>query len=112
MSSLEELLLESGAMTEAQVSIVRDEQRINGGSFDLCLLALGFLTENALQQLIAQLWGQEGKVDFEQAPAQGALKLLSAEKAADIGAVPQSLLGQQLYDCRRRHRFRAHRCRP
>ncbi len=97
MSSLEELLLESGAMTEAQVAIVRDDQRIHGGSLDLSILALGFLTENALQQLLALLWNQEGKVDFEQAPTARAVELLTAEKAADIGAVPQSLLGEQLY---------------
>jgi len=97
MSSLEELLLESGAMTKAQVAIVRDDQRIHGGSLDLSILALGFLTENALQQLLAQLWNQEGKVDFEQAPTTGAVELLTAEQAADIGAVPQSLLGEQLY---------------
>ncbi len=97
MSSLEDLLLESGAMTEAQVAIARDEQRIHGGSLDLNILALGFLTERAMQQLLAQRWDQVGKVDYTQDPTEGAIALLTARQAEEIGAVPQSKLGSQLY---------------
>ncbi|MFH2007829.1 MAG: hypothetical protein ABI333_14700 [bacterium] len=97
MSSLEDLLLDSGAMTKTQLAIVRDEQEKKGGSLDLNILALGYLTEHALQRIIEQLWNQVGQVDFEQAPTKGAIALLSEEQAQTVQAVPQSVLGQQLY---------------
>lgn len=97
MSSLEELLIASGAMTEAQLDIVRAEKVRKGGSLDTNILALGYLTEHALQRLLEQTFPRIPGTSLAAEPTPEALALLDAERSRALGAVPQRVEGRQLH---------------
>ena len=97
MSSLEELILTSGAMTEAQLDVVQAEKSKLGGSLDANILALGFLTEHALERLLLQSFPRFPGVNPRAEPAPEALVLLSADRSKALGIVPQRLVGRQLH---------------
>lgn len=97
MSSLEEHLIKSGAMTEAQLEIVRAEQGGQGGGLDTNILALGYLTEHALQRLLEQTFPQVPGTNFTLEPTPEAVALLDRERSKALGVLPQRLVGRQLH---------------
>lgn len=97
MPSLEDVLLKSGAMTEAQLKIVRAEMERLGGSLDANILALGYLTEEALQRLLSQLFPGKAEADFRLEPEAEALSLVKAQAAREMEVVPQRVMGMKLY---------------
>lgn len=96
MPTLEAIILQSGAMTEAQIAAVREEQRLRGGGLDVNILALGYLTEPALQRLLSQLWPHPAEARYNRPPSDEAIALLARQQAAKLRVVPQSLTGHQL----------------
>ena len=60
--ALETVILESGAMTPAQLAAVRAVQHSYGGTLDLNILEQGFLTEYVMQRLLARRWDIAGAV--------------------------------------------------
>lgn len=97
MSSLEELLIKSGAMTEAQLELVRAERDKQGVSLDAAILAQGYLTEEAFQRILGQSFASVPDADFALEPTDKALALLDREHSVSLGVVPQRVLGHDLH---------------
>ena len=90
-------LLESGVMNEAQILLAEADQAAHGGGLDTAILALGYLTEAALQRLISRVWGQSGSDAYLGDPSPEAMALLTAEEASQHRSVPLRIEGKTVH---------------
>jgi hypothetical protein len=84
-------------MNEAQIRLAEAEQAAHGGSLDTAILALGYLTEAALQRLLARVWGVSGSDAYLVDPTPEAAALISAAEAARHRALPQRIDGKTVH---------------
>ncbi len=88
MEKLVDILLSSGLVTEAQVEVTRQKQRVFGGSLALHLLADGLVPERALQTFLDQIHGTSSTECYDQDPEPELLGLLTSEQAGRLRAIP------------------------
>lgn len=82
--------LDRGLLSSDQLDIVYKEQKIQGTSFEECLLNLGFVTENVLSEILSVTSGYQ-KVNLKQSLLDPSLKdLISQKDAARFCLIPLS----------------------
>ncbi|MCD6497905.1 MAG: hypothetical protein J7M25_06305 [Deltaproteobacteria bacterium] len=96
MDKLATLLKKSGVVTEAQLHLVMQKQRVLGGPLELYLITEGLLSESVLQAFLAQVYGNPGGQVFNQEPDPEALGLLDRDRAARLRIIPLRQDGEKL----------------
>ncbi len=96
MDKLTDMLKRSGVITEAQLDLAIQKQRVLGGSPALYLLADGLIAEDVLQSYLAQIHPVPSDCRYDEDPEPEALGLLDRDRAARLEVIPLKLRGDRL----------------
>ena len=97
MDKLTDLLKRSGVITEAQLDLAIQKQRVLGGTPSLYLLADGLIAEDVLQSFLAQVYPLPEGCRYDADPQPEALGLLDRDRAARLQVIPVKVESDTLF---------------
>ncbi len=97
MDKLTDLLKRSGVITEAQLDLAIQKQRVLGGTPSLYLLADGLIAEDVLQSFLAQVYPLPEGCRYDADPQPEALGLLDRDRAARLQVIPVNVESDTLF---------------